>query len=430
MKLSWMCGVAAATLLGGSGAAVAQEAAPEAPPRLIGAITGGKLLLESRLRYEGVDQAGIARGADATTLRTRLGWETADYNGFKGAIDFEHTAIVGPEHFNVAIPGPGGASLNGKTLYPTVNDPEVTELNRLQLSWTPSAAFGAILGRQRIILDDQRFVGNIVWRQDEQTFDAARVDVAYGRFKATYAYVDKVNRVFGEERDWNSDSHLLNATYSASEAARLQGFVYALKFSNSLANSTLTTGAKLTGKTWIGLYQVAYGATYAQETDYGANPANFSLDYTEGDVAGTFDIWTLKLTYEKLGGNGALGFTTPLATAHAFNGWSDAFATAGGNKTHVNGLRDLNLALTVMPRFRFTYWQNTAITVRYHDFNSDQRDANLASEWDLQLTAVITPKITFLAKYADYDREEAVPAGVTIAPPDRRKAWVSLEYRY
>jgi hypothetical protein len=419
-----------AALLGGGGNALAQEAAPAATPSIVDAVTGGKLLLEARLRYESVDQAGIARTAAAATVRTRLGWETTDFHGFKGTMDFENISRVGPEHYNVAIPGPGGASLNGKTLYPIVNDPEVTELNRLQLAWTPNAAFGAVVGRQRVILDDQRFIGAVAWRQDEQTFDAARIDVAHGRLKATYVYIDKVNRVFGEDRDWDSDSHLLNATWSASEAVRLQGFVYALKFANSPANSTLTTGVKATGKAWAGLYQLAYGATYATEADYGNNAANFDLDYIEADLAATFDIWTLRAGYESLEGNGTLGFTTPLATAHAFNGWSDAFATAGGNKTHVDGLRDLNLTLTAQPRFAFAYWKNTQLIVRYHDFNAQRREADLASEIDLQLQAAITPKLTFLAKYADYDREEKVPTGVTLAPPDRRKAWVSLEYRF
>jgi len=40
--------------------------------------------------------------------------------------------------------------------------------------------------------------------------------------------------------------------------------------------------------------------------------------------------------YEVLEGNGAIGFATPLATLHAFNGWADMFLT-----TPANGLKDL-----------------------------------------------------------------------------------------
>ena len=100
----------------------------------------------------------------------------------------------------------------------------------------------------------------------------ARVSVAQG-------YLNTVNRILGEERDWKSDSHLLNATWSVSEPLKLQGFVYALEFSNSAVNSTKTTGVKASGKVWASLIQLAYNATYAKQSDYGINPANFEVDY-------------------------------------------------------------------------------------------------------------------------------------------------------
>ncbi len=402
-------------------------AAPPPAPPLGDAIAGGKVILEMRARFESVDQANLARKGQASTLRTRLGWETGDYRGFKGLIEYEDVRQLGPEDHNIAVPG--GASLNGKTLYPIINDPEVTELNRLQLTWTPSALLTAVVGRQRILFDDQRFVGNVGWRQDEQTFDAIRTDFAYGKFKATYVYVDKVNRILGEERDWNSDSHLLNATWSASEPLKIQGFVYALDFSNSSINSTKTTGAKVSGKVWAGLIQLAYNATYARQVDYAANPADFAVDYASADLAGTFDIYTAKVGYEQFGGNGAQGFTTPLATAHAFNGWSDSFVSPGGNKGNIDGLNNLYAGVVARPRFRFAYWFNTELTATYHDFNAERTGADLGSEWNLQLVAGITPRLTFLAKYADFKREPTVPTGTALGPPDRSKLWVSLEYR-
>jgi hypothetical protein len=409
--------------------AVAPPPPPPPAPLLGEAIAGGKIILEMRARYESVDQANLAREGEASTLRTRLGWETGDYHGFKGLIEYEDIRQLGPEDHNIAVPGPGGTSLNGKTLYPIINDPEVTELNRLQLTWTPSAMLTAVVGRQRILLDDQRFVGNVGWRQDEQTFDAIRTDFAYGKFKATYVYVDKVNRILGEERDWKSDSHLLNATWSVSEPLKIQGFVYALDFSNSLVNSTKTTGAKVSGKVWASLIQLTYNATYAKQVDYAANPANFKVDYASADLAGAFDIYTAKVGYEQLGGNGVQGFTTPLATTHAFNGWSDSFATAGGNKSNVDGLKNLYASVVVRPRFRFTYWFNTELTATYHDFNAERTGADLGKELDLQLVAGITPRLTFLAKYADFKREPTVPTGTALGPPDRSKLWISFEYR-
>ena len=150
------------------------------------------------------------------------------------------------------------------------------------------------------------------------------------------------------------------------EQLRLQGFAYALDFGNSAANSSLTTGVKASGKAWVGLFQVAYNATYTHQTDYNGNTPDYALDYWGGDLAGTFDIWTVKASYESLEGNGTRGFTTPLATTHAFQGWSDAFVQPlGGNKGFVDGLEDANLSLNVKPRWRWTYLFNVDVLVRY-----------------------------------------------------------------
>ncbi len=430
-------GVLAALLA--SGAAFAQdqdeEAAPQPPPpppTISDAIAAGKFLFEARARYENVDQANLVAQADAFTLRTRLGWETGDFHGLRALMEFEDIRQLGTERYNIAVPGPGGVSLNGKTKFPIVNDPEVTELNRLHLAWTPNGLFNATVGRQRILFEDQRFVGNVGWRQDEQTFDAAKVDLAYGKLKGNYSYVEKVNRILGEARDWRGDTHLVNVYWSPAEALKVQGFYYGLQFDNSAVNSTETTGLRATGGVWAGLIKLAYGATYASQEPHKNNPAaatGFDLSYTQADIAGTFDIYTVRVNYEVLEGDGLRGFTTPLATTHAFNGWSDAFIQGGANKSHVDGLEDLNIGLVYRPRFRFTYWQNTEITLRYHDFKSERTGVALGTEFDAQLTAAITPKLTFLVKYADFERELTVPPGNAAPPPSRRKAWVSLEYR-
>lgn len=445
------CGAALSTLAWSTAAlaqaapdptpAPVEEPAPEPPPppaprpTISDQIGAGKLIFEVRGRYETVDQtrtATLRDKGDAFTVRTRLGWETAEWNGLRGLVEFEDVRQVGNEHYAVNVPGATTPPLNGadKARYPIINDPDVTELNRAQLTWTPSVAFQITAGRQRILIDDQRFVGSVAWRQDEQTFDAIRTDVALGRFKATYAYVTHINRVLGELRDWDSDSHLFNATWSPAEALRLQGFVYALDFGNSAVNSSITKGVKASGKTWLGLYQLTYNATFARQSDYRHNTPNFALDYVEADLAGTFDIYTLKAAYERLEGDGTRGFTAPLATAHAFNGWSDAFVSPGGNKSFVDGIEDRNLSLNVKPRFRATYFFNSDLIVRYHDFDDDRTGADLGHEWNAQFTAAITPKLSVQLKYADFKRVKAVPVGTAGPPASRTKAWLTLEYKF
>jgi hypothetical protein len=160
------------------------------------------------------------------------------------------------------------------------------------------------------------------------------------------------------------------------------------------------------------------------------NTPGYALDYYAASLTGTYDIFSARLGYESLEGDGVRGFTTPLATTHAFQGWADAWVSPGGNKSFVDGIEDLNLAVTAQPRFKFTYLFNTAFLVRYHDFNDQRTGADLAREWDAQATAAITPKLTALLKYADFKRESAVPAGTATAPASRSKLWFSLEYKY
>ncbi len=461
-KIAWALGSGAAALLwsGMASAQVAPEPQPPAslepaaeapavepveavepppppapPPTVSDQIGAGKLILEVRARYESVDQtrtATLRDQASAFTVRTRMGWETGEFRGVKGLIEFEDVRQAGPEHYAVNVPGAATPPLNGadKARYPVVNDPDVTELNRAQLTWTPSAALQVTAGRQRILLDDQRFVGNVGWRQDEQTFDGVRADFALGRVKGTYAYIGHVNRILGELRDWDSDSHLLNVTWSPAEVLRLQGFVYALDFGNSAINSSITRGGKASGKTWVGLCQLAYNATYARQSEHHGNTAAFDLDYFGGDIAGTFDIYTAKVSYESLEGNGTRGFTTPLATVHAFNGWSDAFVSAGGNKSFADGIEDLNFSFNIKPRLKRTYFFNSDILVRYHDFNDQKTGADLGHEWGVQLTAALTTRLSVQFKYADFQREARVPVGTLTPPASRSKAWFTLEYKF
>jgi hypothetical protein len=387
----------------GGGAAHAAGA-----PDVVGAVRAGKPILELRPRYETVDQANLAHDAHAFTLRTRVGWETGGWNNLKALVEFEDVRHLGAERYNTTV--------NGKIQYPVVADPDVTELNRAQLTWTPNRMFSAVLGRQRINLDDQRFIGSVGWRQDEQTFDAARADLSAGRLKATYVYIGRGNRIYGEALDWDSDSHALNAAYAFGDALKLQGFAYALKFKQAPANSTRTYGARATGHLKAASLKFAYAAAYARQTDYRNNPGDFRLDYWMGEVAATWDIATLKVNYEQLDGDGRRGFATPLATLHLFQGWADAFLT-----TPARGIEDLNVSLSIKPKITLPRLGGVELFARYNAFAYQQGGGSLGHEWDLQAAASLSRQVTGLVKYAGY-------SGVA-GFPSRTKLWLGLEFK-
>ena len=117
---------------------------------------------------------------------------------------------------------------------------------------------------------------------------------------------------------------------------------------------------------------------------------------------------------ERLDGNGARGFGTPLATLHAFNGWADVFLA-----TPAGGLTDLNLkAGTTVPVGPYKLKLAAAI----HDFSDADRGLDYGSEIDASATLPLTPKLSFEMKAARFN-------GDTPAFADRTKVWVTLELK-
>ncbi len=392
------------------------------------ALSASKPILESSLRAEHVDQLGFAEKASALTWRNRIGFQSGDFHNIKALVEFENVQ---------ALSGDYNSTLNGKTTYPTVLDPKVTELNRAQLSWTPTETTTVTVGRQRIILDDARFVGNVGWRQDEQTVDGLRLDTTLWRVKLTGAYLSRINRVVADAKDWNSNSYLLNASYSLSEAVKFTAFDYALRFStaataptvgdiaNAKASSVSTVGLRAYGGDWVSAFKLAYVLQYAEQKPAGLNPATFTLHEKMAEGSATWDIYTLKLNYEALGGNGTAGFVTPLGTVHGFEGYADAFSATGGNKTFVDGIDDLNLSLVVAGHTKpwAPYIMNPTLSVIYHDLKTDILDLKIGSEWDAVLTAGITKNLSLMLKYADFHRADPT------MPASRTKTWIMLQYK-
>lgn len=396
------------TLAIGCAAAAVGCAGPAAGQSIGDAIAAGKPILEVRPRFEFVDQPSLGKDAEAFTVRTRLGWRTATWNDFAALVEVEDVRRLGGERYNTTI--------NGKTAYPVIADPDVTELNQLWVSWKPTNDFGATFGRQRINLDDQRFVGGVGWRQDEQTFDAVRADAKVGPVAFTVAYVDHVNRIFAERLDWSSDSWLVNAGFAGTPQLKPTAFVYALDFGNSAANPSTTYGLRVTGGAPLGGVNWAYSGTYAHQTDNAGNPADFALDYWQADLSATAGIVTVRAAYESLEGDGARGFATPLATLHAFQGWADVFLN-----TPANGVNDANLTLVVRPPIEAPHLSKVQFTAKFHDFEAERGGADLGEEIDLMAQAQFTHRLSGFIKYADYNGVAGLPS--------RRKLWFGFDFK-
>lgn len=365
------------------------------------AIKNGKINLNSRLRYEWGDQQTLDP-SHATTIRTRFGFTTAPVHGFKGMLEGEHVQQIG-DLDNYGLPG--GSQGPGKTV---IADPEVIQLNQAWLSydnWDTTLKGG----RQRIVHDNARFVGDVVWRQNQQTYDAVSlVNKSIDDLTVNYSYVWEVNRIFGDNdnlpagtRDFTSDSHLLNVSYTGLPYGKLTGYAYLLAFDNSAPNSTATFGASFTGSRKVAddSVNLGYWVEYAHQTEYrNQATAGFDADYFRVEGKGTTKGVTLGAGYELLGSDsGAKGFTTPLATAHAFNGWADAFLG-----TPATGLQDIYAFVG------YTLPGKIPVKLVYHKFDSDFGGLDFGHEWDFLAVKSFGKHWKAVAKYAYLDGKGAI----------------------
>jgi hypothetical protein len=378
-----------------------------------GAIGETKPIIDTRLRFEGVDQDPMASEAEALTLRARLGFETGK------AWD---TALLAEGELIWPLRSDYNSTLNGKTTYPAVPDPESYELNRLQLTNTRISGTTVTLGRQRIVLDDHRFVGNVGWRQNEQTFDSLRVvNRSVTNLTIDVAYLDQVNRVFGKESPqgrYYGDSFLGNVAYQL-PIGKLTGFGYWLEFDPlpgvpaAVRDSSQTFGLRFAGERPLSRIKLGYIASYATQEEYGANPLSFDNDYRLLELTGTYRQYYVGAGVEILEGNGTKGFTTPLATLHRFQGWADKFLV-----TPANGIDDryVNAGFTMKGVGPL---DTVGLQASYHVYQAERISQDYGSEYNVQVQAKWQRMLATL-KYADYHADRLLT--------DTSKLWLQFEY--
>jgi hypothetical protein len=365
---------------------------------------------DARLRHEQVDDDAFARNADADTLRLRLGLHAEFGHGWSGLVEGAGVASAGDRY---------NSGANGHVLYPTVTDPRGSEFNQYWLRWQGDR-FGATAGRQRLLLDNQRWVGNSGWRQHEQTFDA--VELRWQPLAALtvgYDWLDRVHRVAGRDalnplaRERKLNTHLLNLAWTR-DAQQWGGYAYLHEDRDVASASSATYGLRWNGKALRDGSGLGWTLEGARQVDYANNPQHFAHSYWLLEPSWTQSGITAKLGWEHLGGNGRHALQTPLATLHAFNGWNDQF-----NVTPAGGLEDRYVG--VNGNFgRGSVAGKLAWTVAYHDYRADH-GGRYGSEWDASLAFPLAQGLSGLLKVADY-RADGFGR-------DSAKLWLQLEWR-
>lgn len=387
----------------------------------MGALKGSKPILDLNLRWE-YAKIDTFTTSQAVTVRTRFGLATGEFYGFSGLL----------EGVNMSSPKPSAYydGVEPQTSQSIVADPERTDVNRAWLKYEDPDCAGLALkgGRQRIILDDQRWVGNVAWRQNEQTFDSGRIQSDFGveNLLAMYAYSWEVNRIWADDpdaapanKDFDPRSHFFHVGYEVGKPLTAVAFAYLIDPDDSAVDvfGSQTYGARFTGALPLGeKVSFPYQLSYAHQSDWGDNPVSYDADYyfVQGGFAFT-DVGGVHVGFEVLGSDRDARVVTPFATAHKFNGFADAFLDNGG----VRGLRDLFVSLS--PAIPI---DGVKLSLIFHQFWDDQGGDNLGQEYDFVATWALNEYISFLWKAAYFD------GGKNRSPGSRTRNMVQTIFKF
>ncbi len=387
----------------------AASAGGEGLPELV---SGGKAGLELRYRFENVEQADKPSTAGANTLRLRLNLATGAVRGFSGFAEFDHLQAIGGVHYD--------DTRNGQTQYPLVADPEGTDLNQLYLQYAGAAGTTIRLGRQRMNLNNERFVGSVSWRQNEQTLDAFSVESkALPGILLNYAFIDRVQRVFGPDSGTppatlDSNSHVLSLKTTKLPVGVLTAYDYRFEFANAPQLSADTWGLRYDGTHAFNQdAKLGWALEYARQRDIGANAASIDAHYGLVELSLKFSAAGLVAGREVLSGENGIftattnpAFQTPLATLHKWQGWADKFLT-----TPSAGIEDDYIGVNGS----FAGFNGQAV---WHDFQAEATSQDYGTELDLSVSRKFAKRYDLLVKYADYSADGLFT--------DTRKFWLQL----
>jgi len=364
------------------------------------ALSDSKVNISLRARYEAVDQSGIDNDANALTLKSRLTLKTGAYKGLSLGLEVDDVTDIVDDYNSTA---------NGKADYPVVADPEGTDINQAYLQYKNGSLI-VTAGRQRILHNNQRFVGGVGWRQNEQTYDGYRVEFnATDKISIDYSYVHNVNRIFGPDgakADLSGDLHLANAAFKINKNHKLSAFAYLLDFDTAAGSSTDTYGALYNGK--FGAINVNLSA--ATQSDAGDNLNDFTTTYYNAEIGTKLGKVSLLGGVEVLGSDdGIAAFGTPLATLHKFQGFADKFLG-----TPNTGVEDLYITAK-------TKLNGIKLAATFHDLSSNEGSIDYGTEIDL-VAAYKFNSYNFLVKFASYNADEL--------GTDTNKLWLQVATKF
>lgn len=345
------------TLLASSIASVALASTmPVQASSFESAYKDGSIDLNLRLRSETSDVDNTKDTALANTLKSRLTVKSGSVFGLSALVEADNTTHL-TDDFN--------STQNGNSKYNKVVDPETTQFNQAYIQYSMEDTT-LKAGNQRIILDNQRHVGGVGFRQDEATFDAVSVKSKIADATIFVAAANNRNNIKNENTE--ESIALVNVKYAVSKDLSTTAFYYGIDDTNAIDGLDFDTfGLSAKGSAaGIGFY--AEVATQNKTTAAGGN-----FDSTYLNLSASKKIAGVKATlgYETFGSDdGDAAFATPLGTNHKFYGWSDTFLGGAGD----NGIQDIYASAV-------TKVAGIKLVGQYHNFTSVEGSDPLGNEF-------------------------------------------------
>lgn len=377
-----------------------------------------KPVAEARVRYEHVEQEGLPTDeSDAVTFRLRAGL-AASSGPLSTLVEAQSTVALVRNYYD---------GLHGAATRPLIADPENLALYRAQLQYK-TRTLTVTAGRQRISLDDDRFVDAALFRQNAVTYDAVRAEwTGIRNFRADVTYAWGVRSIWGmdgngaRQRSISGDN-VFAELGNATPIGTLTGYAYLVDQDEAQVQgfrlSSQTYGARLKGSRSIGKAKLGYHLSYARQSDYHRNPNDYSASFYLLDATLDFAPVKLGVGYEVMGADQGIAFTSfqfPVGSGFRYHGWAGKFAP-----DPPDGVRDLYGSAAWGPK-KLGPLTDFNVQVIYHRFESDRLVRHYGDELNLLASGKIG-KYTLSLRYTGYDAD-------TFAT-DTRKVWLQADFNF
>ena len=407
LRFAAACAIAAC-----SGAAAQQ---PEDSFGIADSLARGRFTLELRPRYNRIDESDKPERTEGGTVRLTVGFVSAPLQMTRFMVEGIHTDQVDP-HFN-----DDGGNINGSP-YPLLPDPRYTGMNRVYVEYKGLPDTRIRAGRQRVRLDNQRWISDNDFRQIPQLFDGVEtVYTGLASMELYGAYFGRVRTTSGDTNDLNLT--LLHAAWNPLPGQSVSAYAYFHDqaqngaFTGFADNSYRVIGVRWTGSAapWLGwnAVDVPFEAEFATQRAHSGGDARIDANYWRVGGGIAWRETVARLDYEvKESNGGRYAVQMPLTDFYAFNGWTLHFYN-----TPRQGLRDSWATLR-------QGWRDFTLYGEYHRFRSDYGGIDFGRELDVGLAYAWNENTVLRFQHARYD------PGAATTDPRIRKTWITFTWKY